>query len=151
MSATCDVSNNLRLGVFCCDFGNFVMLLFWYWSKLAVVTRFAFGTWTYHLLSLYRQATDESAWSLCGMSGSLRVYIDEMELCHFLNLRILARQFATTNWLCFLHLRINWNMCNTISIIIYWIHEMFIIIWNMAIRSYYFFQDMRGNDFNSFF
>jgi len=44
MSATCDVSNNLRLGVFC-DFGNFVMLLSWYWSKLAVVTRLAFGTY----------------------------------------------------------------------------------------------------------
>ena len=63
MFATCDVSNSLRLGaIFYCDFGNFVMLLSWNWSKLAAVTTHQVGVWSMDIsltvivtMSLYRQ------------------------------------------------------------------------------------------------
>ena len=87
MSAACDVSNSLRLGIiFCYDSGNFVMLLSSKWSKLAAEVRLASGAWTYHChcdivtVSLFRQM---KVLDMVCQVLSVYILIDEMELCHF--------------------------------------------------------------------
>jgi hypothetical protein len=119
------LSNSVRLGViFCCDFWKLCNASF---LELEQVNCKLPGWPLEHGHITYR------AWSLCGTtSGSLRVYIDEMELCIILNLNIsmsickleLILFFMSQNKLEYVQKSINFTEYV----------KMFIMIWNMTIN-----------------